>query len=69
MCELSEKLIRMGKEEGLEEGKIEGALNKSIEIAKALLRTEATVDYVAKITGLPYEDVKKLALEQELQDS
>lgn len=59
MCELSEKLISFGKEQG----EAEGAWKQSIKIAKALLRTNASIDYVAEVTGLSHSDVEELAQE------
>lgn len=71
MCELSEKLIRFGKEqgiqegikEGIKEGEASGAFKKSIQIAKALLLKKNSIDDVAEVTGLPYAEVERLAKE------
>lgn len=67
MCELSEKLIRFGKEqgikEGIKEGEASGALKKSIQIAKALLLKKNSIEDVAEVTGLTYAEVEKLAHE------
>lgn len=63
MCELSEKLIRYGKEQGIQEGEASGAFKKSIQIAKALLLKKNSIDDVAEVTGLPYAEVEKLAKE------
>ena len=67
MCELSEKLIRFGKEqgikEGIKEGEASGALKKSIQIAKALLLKKNSIEDVAEVTGLTYAEVEKLAQE------
>ena len=63
MCELSEKLIRFGKEQGIKEGEASGALKKSIQIAKALLLKKNSIEDVAEVTGLTYAEVEKLAHE------
>ena len=67
MCELSEKLIGFGKEqgikEGIKEGEVYGALKKSIQIAKALLLKKNSIDDVVEVTGLTYAEVEKLAQE------
>lgn len=63
MCELSEKLIRYGIEQGIQEGEASGAFKKSIQIAKALLLKKNSIDDVAEVTGLPYAEVEKLAKE------
>ena len=52
-----EQMIReKGREEGLEEGEN----NKAIEIAKLAIKEGADVDFVVKITGLPKEVVLQL---------
>lgn len=55
MCELSEKLINFGKEQGNVEA--------CVKIAKALLRKKTSIEDVAEVTGLSCSDVKELAQE------
>lgn len=46
--------------EGKEKGRMEGKLEKAIEIAKKLLAKGASIEDIAEITDLPVSDVKKL---------
>lgn len=52
--------LEEGIEKGIEKGKVEGEKQKAIEIAVRLLEKEATIEYVAEITGLSSEEVKKI---------
>ncbi len=53
------------KEEGREEGKIEGekiGIEKGkVEVAKRMLSMELSIEQVAEATGIPLDDVRKLA--------
>ena len=44
--------IDRGKAIGIDEGKAIGSDNKAIEIAKKMLSTDASIDYIAEMTGL-----------------
>jgi len=48
-------------EKGKVEGKTEGELNKSINIAKNLLRKGYDIEEIAEVTELPIEEIKKLS--------
>ena len=47
-----------GKEEGIEVGE----KKKSLEIAKNLINQKISIDVISKATGLPKEEIKKLAV-------
>ncbi|KPV58723.1 hypothetical protein QJ48_15250 [Paenibacillus sp. A3] len=53
-------MIDGAKEEGKREGKLEGKREKEIEVAKNLLEMGMDVTKIAKATGLPESEVKKL---------
>lgn len=48
------------RDEGRSFGVIEGEKNKSIEIAKNMLNTGSTIDYISSVTGLSKEEIKEL---------
>ncbi len=48
------------REDGLAEGRKEGANNKAIETAKKMLENELSTNLIVKCTGLPLEEVNKL---------
>nr|VFK12559.1 MAG: DNA repair protein RadC [Candidatus Kentron sp. LPFa] len=50
-----------GKEEGKEEGLREGETRKAIEIASAALDEGMEIGIIAKISGLPEEEIRKLS--------
>ena len=50
-----------GWEEGRAEGREEGRAEEKVAIAQRLLRSGMAVSEVAKVTGLPEEQVRKLA--------
>ncbi|APR97839.1 Rpn family recombination-promoting nuclease/putative transposase [Wolbachia endosymbiont of Folsomia candida] len=52
-----------GKKEGREEGREEGRKAEKIEVAKAMLIDSMDVDTVARLTGLPIDEIKKLQKE------
>ncbi len=53
--------VKVGKEQGIEIGKKEGEKNKAIEIAKNLLKNGASIDLIAKSTGLSKPEITKLS--------
>jgi len=55
-----DKGIERGIERGIEKGRNEGKNEAKIEIAKLALEKGAEIDFVAKITGLDIELIKKL---------
>jgi len=61
--------MNYAREEGLKEGKIEGKIEgeytKSLEIAKSALIEGSSIDFIAKITGLPEMRIKQL--QEEIQ--
>ena len=48
------------KEEGLAEGREEGKEEKSLEIAKKMLKANSPIDFICQMTGLSEEEVLKL---------
>ena len=56
-----EKGIKEGRKEGKKEGKIEGIKEKSIEIAKKLLKMGLTSEQVEEATQLKKEEIEKIA--------
>ena len=55
MCEFSEALIEQGREEGIEQG--------VTRVAQNMLRKNTPIDMVVEFTGLPKNEVEKLAKE------
>ena len=55
--------IDMGRKEGKIEGKIEGIKEKSIEIARKLLKMGLTSKQVEEATQLKKEEIEKLSKE------
>ena len=51
------------RREAIEEGKLEGAEQAKIETARNFLKMGLTLEQVAQGTGLPLEEVEKLAKE------
>jgi predicted transposase/invertase (TIGR01784 family) len=68
-AEISDQLTRIktaakkGKEEGKAEGKAEGIIEGKVETAKEAIKEGAKLEFVAKITGIPLEELKKLEKE------
>ena len=54
---------REGRKEGIEIGRTEGEHKKAVEDARNFLAEGITPEIVAKCTGLPMEEVQKLAEE------
>ena len=52
--------ITTAKEEGKEEGLIEGEKNKSIEIAKNMLKKGYKIEDISEISGLTIDEIKNL---------
>lgn len=52
--------IQIGETRGETRGKAEGEIKKAIAIAKNLLKENAKIEYVAKVTGLSINEVNKL---------
>ncbi len=53
-------LIKKSKEEGLEEGRIEGEKEGKFKIAKNMLLKNLDISVIAEYTGLSEEEVKTL---------
>ena len=51
---------QMEKEEEREEGIIEGAKNKTLELAKKMIKEGANMSFVSKVTGLSKDKIKSL---------
>jgi len=67
LAELKEKwardeksALRSAREDGIEEGKISGERNKTIEIAKKLKDMKLKVEDIKKATGLTKDEIEKL---------
>ena len=66
--EENKRLLRQGRKEGRELGEkrgrkigiIEGANQRSIEIAKNMLREKSDIEFISKITGLKKEEIEKI---------
>ena len=52
--------LRIGKEKGLKEGKKEGEKNKSIEIAKNMLKLNIDVKIISQSTGLSVNEIEDI---------
>ena len=72
IIELREKAIRdehaiyaKGVDNGIEEGKVKGAREKQIEIAKKLLKLKVEMEIIIETTGLTKEEIEKLKEMQE----
>ena len=52
--------LRIGKEEGLKKGLKEGEKNKSIEIAKNMLKDNVDVNIISKYSGLSIDEINNL---------
>ena len=55
-----EKGLKEGLDKGLKEGKEEGEKNKSIEIAKNMLKEGLDVNLISKLSGLTVEEIENL---------
>ena len=55
-----EEGLKKGKEEGLKKGLKEGEKNKSIEIAKNMLKDNVDINIISKYSGLSVEEINKL---------
>ncbi len=60
MVTLAERLRHEGELKGIEKGKAEGKAEQTIYFAKKLLQEGHKIAYVARLTELPIEQVKKL---------
>lgn len=49
-----------GKTEGRAEGRAEGRNERNIEIAKLMLKENASIDFISRVTGLAIEEIEKL---------
>ena len=52
--------IEKGEKIGIEKGKTEGANEKAIAVAKAMLRHGDDIDYISLVSGLTIEEIKKI---------
>ena len=57
-----------GRAEGMAEGMAEGIAVGIVKVARKLLATGMTTDYVADVTGLSKEEIKDIADRQEAKD-
>ena len=51
---------RQGEKKGMAEGEAKGEKNKSIEIAKNMLKENVEKKLISKVTGLSLEEIKNL---------
>jgi predicted transposase/invertase (TIGR01784 family) len=51
------------RREGLQEGRQEGRQEEKLGITRNLLREKTPVEVISRVTGLPLEEVKRLAAE------
>ena len=54
------QLMYEAKRDGKAEGKLEGAKEKEIQIAKNMLKEKANIEFIIKVTGLTQEEIEKL---------
>ena len=55
--------FRLGKEEGVNIGRVEGAEQKAIETAKSAIKMGLSIQQIIQLTGLSEEVVNKLMKE------
>jgi len=60
MPTLAQRWIEQGIEKGIEKGRLEGEKEKSIVIARNLLKKGMDTQFIIEITGLSQQDIKKL---------
>ena len=53
-------IARVNREAGREIGRAEGEITKALSIARGLLSTNLTINEIARLTGLPREEVNHL---------
>jgi predicted transposase YdaD len=58
-----QKGLHKGRQEGLQEGLQEGRQGEKLAIARSALREKLSADTVGKLTGLPLEEIQRLAAE------
>ncbi len=51
---------RIGREEGREEGYMAGYSKAQFELAHNMKSENAPIDFIARVTGLPIEDIERL---------
>ena len=52
--------MEQGKLKGKQEGLQEGKLKRNLEIATKMLESNTDIDFISKITGLSFSQIKKL---------
>jgi predicted transposase/invertase (TIGR01784 family) len=55
--------LMLAREEGIEEGKAEGKMEGILKVAKNMLAENTPLDFIAKVTGLSIDEIKKLQTE------
>ena len=58
--EHTESLVKEGEEKGREEGRSEGEHSKTLEVVRNMVKFGLPEDQIAKITGLPIVELRKL---------
>jgi predicted transposase/invertase (TIGR01784 family) len=61
--EWTEQMMEKGMLAGLQKGRMEGEQQKAYDIAKNLLQEKLPAETVVRLTGLSFEEVKRLAAE------
>ena len=56
----SQDILTAAEAKGEAKGKVEGASNKAIEIARAMFLEGDSIEKICKITGLTSEEIEKL---------
>lgn len=54
------QLMYEAKRDGKAEGKIEGAKEEKIQIARNMLQENASIEFIIKVTGLTKEEIEKI---------
>lgn len=60
LCDVSEKYINIGRQEGMKKGRLEGGKQKIKEIVQKMLAENFTKEMIMKITGLKKEEIEEI---------
>lgn len=55
-----EEGLEEGRKIGIEEGKIEGKEQSTIEVIRAMIKNEASYEFISNVTGKSIEEIKKI---------
>lgn len=60
LCDVSEKYINIGRQEGMKKGRLEVGKQKIKEIVQKMLAENFTKEMIMKITGLKKEEIEEI---------